>query len=490
MAEFSDRYGRLRMLRAERVGEDRLVPGEDAVQCIWYDRLYRGDDLRLDDGRSLTVISPGWWNHGEGPDFKGAQLEINGRLRTCDVEIHLAHAGWRQHGHHDDRRYDGVGVNVVLDTLPPVSPPLTSSGKPVPTLLLGNYLEESAGAIAERLQLDDYPYRVEGSHGYCAALAEAQQADRLIELIRLAGEWRLLFKADVLRDRMERLGVDQALYEAVLSACGYQRFKTEFQSVARHLPYERARQLAREDSQLLEAAYFAITGLLPEPNAENDPPHLLRLDELRRTRLDGLKPLPLEWKRVGVRPNNGPERRLAGIARFVARTAARGMADTLEDIWREDLTPAKRRAAFETLFPSPMGFWARQCTWRGKAMARANALIGSGRVRSIVGNVFVPAALALARQRRDRRREETVFAFLESLPAEPENTIQKIMLPRLFGRAGFPKIDFRIQQGLLQIHRDWCEPNPSCRNCRVIAQFGEIRGEEPAVPVSRPSGQT
>jgi hypothetical protein len=94
--------------------------------------------------------------------------------------------------------------------------------------------------------------------------------------------------------------------------------------------------------------------------------------------------------------------------------------------------------------------------------------LGAGRVRSIIGNVFTPAALADARSRKDRSREELIFEFFEALPKEPENKIQKIMLPRLFGESKPPKLTFRLQQGLLQTHQDWCEPNPSCQNCRVM----------------------
>ena len=112
--------------------------------------------------------------------------------------------------------------------------------------------------------------------------------------------------------------------------------------------------------------------------------------------------------------------------------------------------------------------WATHCTWTGKKMQTPTAPIGPGRVRSIIGNIFIPAALALARKNRDRAREERVLEFFSTLPKEPDNKIQKIMLPRIFGEAQPPKLDFRTQQGLLQMFHDWCEPNPSCRNCSVV----------------------
>ena len=315
---------------------------------------------------------------------------------------------------------------------------------------------------------------MEGTYGHCAGVVEAYGSERLTELLHLAGEWRMLFKARAMRERMERIGEDQAVYEALLYACGFAHFKHHFKVVARQLPFERAAQLARQDALLLEAALLQISGLLPRelPEGAEAVPHFARLRGLRNAQLEGLRAIPLEWRRVGVRPINYPERRIAGISRFIKRVAAKGLIQTLDDVWAVDLPPIERRRAFEEMFPSAMGFWATHCTWTGKRMKNPAAPIGPGRVRSIIGNVIVPAALAIARKKRDRDLEERVMAFFAALPKEPENKIQRIMLPRIFGAAKPPRLDFRTQQGLLQMYTDWCEPNPSCRNCSVVRTLG------------------
>ena len=76
--------------------------------------------------------------------------------------------------------------------------------------------------------------------------------------------------------------------------------------------------------------------------------------------------------------------------------------------------------------------------------------------------------LALARETRDRAYEERVLEFFNALPKEPDNRIMKIMIPRVYGTNPPKKIDFRTQQGLIQMYQDWCEPNPSCKNCSVM----------------------
>ncbi|HRT21091.1 MAG TPA: DUF2851 family protein [Candidatus Hydrogenedentes bacterium] len=469
---FSEKYGHLRaMQHASHVSETTPVT-EEAVRCLWYDHLFTDRGLCVDDGRALRVVSAGWWNRGEGPDFKGAQIELAGERVTGDVEIHLDHGGWMQHGHHLDDRYDHVALAVTLERTPPPAPPRTSKGRRIPVLLLSRFLEEDIQVLAGRLLMDDYPFRAENTGGKCSELAGQKGMHAVARMLGLAGEWRILTKARTLRERMERAGTEQALYEAFMTACGYGHFKHHFNALARQFHYGRVRQLARQDPLLLEAALLRIAGLFPDdlPEETHAVPHFGRLRGLLREALPGLKPLPLEWTGAGVRPVNNPERRLAGAARVLAHTARAGLLETVETIWREDCTPKSRLSAFEALFPAPMGYWANHCTWTGKTMARPCALIGPERIRSIVGNVFIPAELAIARQANNPAREERVFDFFTAMPKEAENRIGRIMLPRLAGPGASLKMTFRLQQGLLQIYQDWCEKNPACIGCPV-AQF-------------------
>ena len=471
---FSEEYGRFRVSRdTAREGAPEPI-SETVLQCVWYDQLFAAEGLRTGDGVNLRVLSPGWWNRSEGPDFQGAQIEFNGRLRTGDVEIHFTHGAWTQHGHHLDSRYDNVILVVVLEDVPPRKPPVSSQFDRLPTCSLSPVLEEDLLTLADRMTVDEYPFETESATGVCAAHVDAHGPEGMLRLVELAGEWRMLNKARAMRERMERVGGDQAVYEAFLSACGFSRYKQHFRAVALQFHYDRVRQLATQDALLLQAGLLQMAGLLPDalPPDTGATPHFARLRSLRSQRLSGLKSLPLKWSKTSVRPNNYPERRLAGAARFLARTAGDGLVDTLDLIWQTDLKPIELRREFEGLFPSAMGFWALHCTWTGKKMAKPTAPLGAGRVRSIIGNVFVPAALAIARQQRNRPFEERVLEFFRRLPKEPDNHVLMRMVPRMLGAEPRPRLNFRLQQGMLQLYQDWCESNPSCRNCSVLRYLG------------------
>ena len=404
---FSREYEHLRGLvaRGIRAAESEGGVPETVLQCVWYDQLIQSEGLALGDGRSLRVVFPGWWNQNEGPDFRDAQLEIDGAFLTGDVEVHQDLAAWRQHGHHEDARYDNVILEVVGASNGANGTNLTSQGRAIPVLVLETALADDLETLAEQIKVRDYPYNVAASHGECARLTAIHGVDPVVRLLRLAGEWRILAKARDLMERIERTGEDQAVYEAVLAACGYGPYKHQFRALAQQLHYERVRQLGVQDPFLVEAAFLQLAGLLPEtlPEEQGDVPHFRRLQALREERLRGLRRLPMKWARNGVRPGNYPERRLAGAARFLGRTAKPGLSAALETIWQGDAKPVERRRAFEALFPSPLGFWAERCTWTGKRLPRPTALLGQGRAKEAIG------PLELAVRLRSRRDEYRIF---------------------------------------------------------------------------------
>lgn len=465
MTGFSERYALL-LPKPQAAREDEPPVREEFLQQVWHEQLLSLENLISEEGQRIRVVSPGWWNRQCGPDFRNAQIEFNGRIYSGDVEVHLHASDWKNHGHHLDSRYDQVILHVIMAAGPNAAVQ-TSDGRRVATLVIGPLLRTDSHAVLALIADDEQATSASDMRGACSDSLARFGSAVLLNLLRLAGEWRMLNKARALRERMEYAGMDQAIYEMFMYACGFSAFKHHFRATARHLPYDRARQLAMRDPLILEAALLQISGLFPDsiPASAAGAPHHARLAAMRRDHLEGLQRLSLEWPRAGVRPNNNPERRLGGAAFFIARTAREGILESLENIWREDLTPLARRRAFETLFPKALGFWANYCSWTSKRMARPSAPIGAGRVRSIIGNVFIPAGLALARMRRDQSREEKVLTFFRMLPPEPENHLIQRMTPRILGDPCADKPSFQIQQGLLQIHQDWCASNPSCSQC-------------------------
>lgn len=447
--------------------EDAAPLSEFVLQRLWHEQRFRPGPLESLEGHCIEVGSPGWWNAHDGPDFKNARITFNGVTRDGDVEVHLAPGMWYGHGHHADPAYDNVMLHVVLKSGNVGRDAVTSQGRTIPTLALEAWLEDSIDVLAA----ESGPQRPARTPGKCAALIPMQGNEPLLKTLDLAGEWRLLHRVREIGERALAMGTDQAIYEAFLYACGFSPFKYPFRQLARNLPYDRAKQLVQLDPLLLECALLQLGGLLPNEVPESAPgyAHHTRLLGLRDLHLAELRSLGIEWPRTGVRPNNAPERRLAGAARVIARTAAQGLWSTLRGLWLEKGTPLERRKRFEAILVHSTGFWATHTSWQTKPLAQPTAPLGLGRARSIIGNALIPAAVSFSRAEGTRQIEEHAIALFRRMPAEPTNHVTRRMLSRVMGSGARCRLNFQRQQGLLQLYQDWCEPNPSCEDCTMFS---------------------
>ena len=146
----------------------------------------------------------------------------------------------------------------------------------------------------------------------------------------------------------------------------------------------------------------------------------------------------VDWDRRCVRPNNAPEKRLASAAAFFAHRDVKAFADAT------DFSPEGCRAMLAAL--------------------TEDRLLGRARAAAMMANVLVPMALAEGR--------------LEEPPAwlPPEDMAYPMRLTafRMFGPDHNPAAlysnDGVRQQGLIQIHREFClELYPDCGTCSLVA---------------------
>lgn len=467
--QFSADYGLFRRQAGEYTLEEAPHLPEAMLQRLWEGAGFP-DALTSLEGHRLRVLSPGWLNKSGGPDFTNAQIEFNGETVTGDVEIHRRMRDWFDHNHDSDPVYNGVVLHVVSASPDDNAPRATTQqGRAVATLIWPD---------GDGLYGDDALEGLPARCGKCASGVISENPEVFQHFLGLAGEWRMLEKQRRIRERMSSAGADQAMYEVFMEACGYSAYREQFKRIAQALHYDRARQLAQQTPDLLEVALLRIAGLLPDMwRHDVDPPlHYIRSLEQLQKHLPGLKALDLRWRSANSRPANRPERRLAGAARFITRTADYGMQKKMEMLWRASMPPVARRRAIEDFFGGAMGFWANHCSWHGDSMTRPSAPLGEGRIRTIIGNVLIPAALAWAREQKSTLLEDHVYDFFAALPAEPENRVHRVMRQWLFAGGKPFRMTFRRQQGLMQMHQDWCSHNPACRNCTLLTFLRSLEG--------------
>ncbi len=446
----------------------------------WWAAVPPGSRFTSREGHRLEVHHPGRKNTGPGPDFTHAQIGFNGEIIRGSVEIHRHAGGWTAHGHHTDPRYNDVILHVIPETDPSPGTVHTRTGRCVATLRLP---VRRAGA-EEDLPLVPAPLPARCRDIY------GDEPSAMAGLLWLAASWRILQKARALAERAAAAGMEQALYERIMVACGWGGNEALMEALARAVPCERLRQMARQHHRLPEAALFHMAGLFPESPPDNDPDTLAYWTELRGLKeqyLPGLKRLRDAPFPVRGRPMNRPERRLAAAARIIVRTAVHGVEDTLLKPWyaipaNSALQTARQLVA---LFEVRHGFWESRCGWTGKPLSRPVALLGSDRALSMAGNIAIPLALAHARVRGSVNLERRIAECLRNFPAESDSAPLKWMRERIFAGHYPFKPGFAMQQGLLQLYRDWCGFNLTCEDCPVPSALKRLPDGLPREAQSR-----
>jgi hypothetical protein len=438
-----------------------VPPTEMELQALWFEQLYR-PALATDDGRTVEVIQPGFWNHASGPDF------TRGALRFSDgpdepvvgpIEVHLRPDDWHAHGHHADSAYDQTILHVVWEAKTQKKFfPATSAFRRVPQLVLSSQLvapwAELQPLCASLLKLP-LPDAVPGR---CSAELARLDPNRVLEIVRTAGLYRLRQKARRWHWRRQLAGPEQALFEALAEAFGFHANQIPMRLVAQRLPWILLRGL---EAPARLAHLFGLAGFLPGENLarlRSEPQGWLReLWEIwwkARGPLDYALLSKSQWKLAGLRPLNRPERRLAALGQIVPRIPKLLAA-----------LAARDDALFsQTLLAVRDPFWEKHATLSGQELRTPCRLVGEERIHDILINVFWPIVSL-----NDPAAAQDSLAKMKTSPNSAARIAsQRMLVASLLARRLREAL---VQQGLLQIFRDYCLTD--CSQCRACT-FPEL----------------
>ncbi len=156
-----------------------------------------------------------------------------------------------------------------------------------------------------------------------------------------------------------------------------------------------------------------------------------------------------QWRLAGLRPLNRPERRLAALAHLVPL-----IPELLGALRARD---DKRFGRLLLEIHDP--FWEKHATLNGAPLRIPCRLIGGERVQDILINIFWPMVLL--------EDPETAQRELEAL-STASNGAARVASQRMLITALRPRQarEALIQQGLLQVFRDYCQTDCSqCAEC-------------------------
>lgn len=441
-------------LRDEALRDAWKDAPEVEIQARWFAGEF-GTEFRTTRGDALRVVQFGVWNHEAGPDFADAAISLNGGapLRGS-IELDTDARDWERHGHSTNPDYENVALHVFLTRGDAVFFTRTPAHREVPQLHLDL---RALAADAPNPQPMAKP-------GRCAAPLRDLPREKVGAILEAAAQFRLQKKGARLMRLRALHGSDEALFQMLAETLGYKANKLPFTLLAQRLPLRLLFQRREEADALL----FGVSGFLGASDlAKFDPQtrgYLRGLWEKWwrcRAEFSRLEIAPALWRMGGQRPANHPHRRVAALARMAAHwPGIRALAHRCD--------PAEIRRFFAALRDE---YWDAHFTLTSRPAAARMALIGEARVADMLANVFFPLALL-----NDPARWESFRA----LPAPLSNKRVEIAAVRLFGGDGALKNELlktaAHQQGLLQIHEDFCQQdNSDCARCPFPRQLGQWR---------------
>lgn len=499
----SHRYERLLERFSDQIGEPASSYGpasqnirEEIVRCLWFGSHFSPEELRTDEGARLEVLSPGWWNVEGGPDFMRAEILMEGAGRLVgDVEVHTRASSWYAHGHHKQPEYNDVCLHVVMWSEDQQVTVKREDGRPVPQLTLSDFLDEEIGELVQIVDLEgedaeptDHPVK----DRFCGrALREGViQPSWVGKLLDAAGDQRVISRSNRIGQEMQETTGEEVLCARIADALGYKNNRLGFRQLTSALPVSTVREIIpqdgtrREKGRAIEAACYGIGGFLDTPLDDADEETRLYVDELRGVwdrlpkNLRQNTMTPDHWHFGGTRPVNFPTRRIAALAGLYARHLPDGLLGTLtrtvlsakaEGRRRLDTTIRDALTGLFTEIEHP--YWSHRYSLGGKRLGKARALVGSQRAKAILVDVLIPSLFARARTTDTPELARRIEGVWAGLPRRQPNTVVRRMKEVIFGEspgiAGEVIDSARRQQGLHQIHNDFCAARTGCSSCVI-----------------------
>ncbi|GAB2782696.1 hypothetical protein HNQ93_002207 [Hymenobacter luteus] len=417
---------------------------EDFLHYVWQHQYFDKTSLQTEDGQPITVLRPGQRNPDAGPDFLNARLQLGEVEWNGAVEIHIRASDWHRHQHQTDLKYDQVVLHVVYTADQEVA---RTDNSVVPALALSSRIAPPLLATYERLR--EQPPE--------AALPCAPLLTRVSELTRTMMTGRTLMerveqKADLITALHQQQGQDweATSWHALAAAFGFQKNTEPMARLAKALPLSVVRR-HRHDARQLAALVFGQAGFL-----EDAGPTDAYLQDLRQEfgflrhkyNLSGTALAPHDWNFLRLRPANFPTVRLAQL------TGLLHARPTLFDV----LLSARDIRALEQFFATPLPeYW--QTHYRPGKAGKV-AVLGRSSIHLLVTNLVVPLRVAYAHYVGNPEQVEAAVALLDQLPAEQNHVLD------VYELAGFRNATAADSQGLLALHRRYCEPR-QCVRCAI-----------------------
>lgn len=380
---------------------------EKYLHYIWRRKRLPFQDLKLTDGRTLTIHKCGTYNKQlAGPDFEFGEVSMDNLRFIGSIEMHVRSSDWKKHGHDHDPAYRNVILHVVYED----DQPLEIDGLRIPTLELKSLLDIAhyENYVLQRWRNDTFPCSRsirELIHPYL----EIKKASALHE--------KIIAKVGILKG-MNYSDRFHVLYFSLASAFGSAVNKDGFERLVQRVPFYSLKGLSSKNKFQLVMVESGIW-----TDQENNS-------------LAGRV-----WHRKGARPANSPDLRVQQFAHLAAHCDF--------DSAFLYLSPPEILRYFRTLIDE---IWSTKYV----SIPRPTESFQN----HLIINAIVPFMWFCAQEVQDNDLIEKSIEILNLLPPEKNAIMKK------WKEIGIVPQNSYDSQALLALYRSYCS-RKKCLNCDV-----------------------
>ncbi len=377
----------------------------------------------------IKILSLGIRNKEDGPDYKNARIQINGKFLFGDIEFHLKAKDWYHHFHHINPLYKNVILHIVLENDINSNFVLSSKGLQIPTI----QIKEKELFKSKEIQM--------------CPLKDYFKEEILIYL----GKNRFFNRINRLKSELHFLSWNELFFKMVFRNLLYKRNK--------HIPflvtYSEWEKLKESFSIKEQEFYFlSIYNFIPEIKKDKYAEELIKF--FSKIKIKQNRDISVAY----TRPYNYPPRRFAGMVRIFKKTP-----EEIYQWWKRELLKGeivgKIIKKYSSEIENPPSYWHNHISWN-KEMKTVK-LVGEQRLKNIIFNTFLPLFILKAEKEQDEKYLKILYAFVENFPSIEKNT-KEIFVTKLFN-TNFPNKAIS-QYGLLAIYENCFEKSQKmCDNC-------------------------
>ncbi|MFQ3675087.1 MAG: DUF2851 family protein [Endomicrobiia bacterium] len=447
---------------------------EKMIRDIWYKHGFDNNLLVTLTGKKIMVVSPGEYNHSDGPDFINAKVIISGKELSGDVEIHVRKSDWLKHRHYENVKYKNVVLHVFYEE------DIGKINYDIEELCLKDRLKKD---FYDKLDIvnNKYIYKLEN---LCGKNLSHKDYVYLEEILYAAAEVRLNIKSEQFALWFyNKIREEQLLYERILEVFGYMNNRENFLLLSRILSLQKIRKITKtypssEQKKVVETLFFGVSGFFDKMEDDDTKDYLLKLKQFwdKELKVHFNKIIDkTKWNYYKTIPISHPVRKIFAASKFVTKFLNIHLNQLILNIATTQTEEEILKHYCNIFYQEGEGFFATRSTFASKEFKTKIPLFSLEKVYIMLINVIFPYLIYKSRVDKIEGLYQKVLKTYNLINYSEKNKIVKDFLNKLIIYPEYQKYfktKLIFSQGTIQLYKDFCQPNKGeCKNCKLPEIF-------------------